>query len=81
VKQDAVDLRFVLEGDGRDVGRHGKDQMEILAVQDLGGPMLDPALNPLPRIRTSNHRSAAYVRCTIIFHRPGGADARSCHGS
>jgi hypothetical protein len=42
VEQDAVDLRFVLNGDGRDVGRHGKDDVEILAVQDLGGSLLDP---------------------------------------
>jgi hypothetical protein len=42
VEQDAVDLRFVLKGDGRDGGRHGKDDVEILAVQDLGGSLLDP---------------------------------------
>ena len=29
-EQDAVDLRFVLEGDGRHVVRHGKDDVEVL---------------------------------------------------
>jgi hypothetical protein len=41
-KQDAVDPRFVLEGDGRAVGRHGEDDVEILAVEDLGSPARDP---------------------------------------
>jgi hypothetical protein len=42
VKEDAVDLRFVLGGDGRDVGRYGKDDVKIGTLQDLGGPVLNP---------------------------------------
>ena len=41
-KEDAVDRPFVLGGDGRDRVRHGEDDVEVLAVEDLGGPALDP---------------------------------------
>jgi hypothetical protein len=41
-KQNAVDLHLVLSGDDRDVIGHGEDDVEILAVEDLGLPAFDP---------------------------------------
>jgi hypothetical protein len=41
-KEDAGDRRFVRRGDGRDLVGHGEDDGELLAVEDLGPPALDP---------------------------------------
>ena len=41
-EQDAVDDRFVLQGDRRDGGGHGEDDVEVLAVEQVGRAGLDP---------------------------------------
>ena len=35
-------MRVVVRGEGRDLVGHGEDDVEVLAVEDLGGPALDP---------------------------------------
>ncbi len=42
MEQDAIDDRLVLEGDGRDLVRHGEDDVEVLRRQELGLPVLQP---------------------------------------
>ena len=41
-KQDAVDDRFVLVGDGSDLFGNGEDDMEIVRREDFGRSLLDP---------------------------------------
>jgi hypothetical protein len=41
-EEDAVDPRLVLVRDGRNRLRHSEDDVEVLRVQQLGVPVLDP---------------------------------------
>jgi hypothetical protein len=43
-EQDVVDHGLVLVRDGRDLGRHGEDDVEVLHGQQLGAPLLQPLL-------------------------------------
>ena len=43
-EQEAVDHRFVLQGDGGDLFRHGEDYVEVLDRQQFGLALLDPLL-------------------------------------
>ena len=42
VEQDVVDDRFVLKGDGGQLLRDGKDDVEVFAVEQLGLALLEP---------------------------------------
>ena len=42
MEQDVVDDRFVLKGDGGELLREGKHDVEIFAVEQLGLALLEP---------------------------------------
>ena len=42
VEEEAVDHRFVLRGDLGDRVGHREDDMKVLAVEQVGGAVLDP---------------------------------------
>jgi hypothetical protein len=67
-KEDAVDLRFVLEGDGRDVGGYGKDDVNHREENRRDGQL--PLIGQVDLIGANLRRPQAFRRLLEVTCEP-----------